>query len=64
MSINRLFRREGKFMLAVLLLPVAIGVLAAIVVPPVLSWLAVDRCLDSGGKYDHENSNCVLEPKR
>jgi hypothetical protein len=51
-------------MFAVVLLPLMVGIVAALVLPSVLSWLEVDRCLDAGGQYDRENSRCVVETKR
>lgn len=60
MSINKHFRREGKFIWAMLLFPFALGLLITIVMFCV-SWLDVDRCLDAGGKYNYEIGQCVHE---
>ena len=58
-SINGHFKFEGWLMLALFLAPFAIGLLAAFVVPYVLTQVAVDRCLDSGGSYNYETELCV-----
>jgi hypothetical protein len=63
-AINRHFRFEGKLMLAVVLLPLIVGIVAALVLPNVLSWLEGDRCMNAGGQYDRENGRCVVETKR
>ena len=47
-------------MLAVLLVPLAVGLAVAVVWPKIDAWLAVDRCLDAGGKYDYTANACVL----
>jgi hypothetical protein len=54
------FSTEAKLMLAVLLVPLAVGLAVALVWPNIDTWLAVDRCLDAGGKYDYAANACVL----
>ena len=64
-SINRLFKFEGWLPIAIFLTILGIGLVAAFVIPGVLSYLAVDRCLDAGGAYNHESKHCVYrDPRR
>ena len=59
-GINHHFGTEAKLMLAALLVPLAVGLAVAVVWPKIDAWLAVDRCLDAGGKYDYAANACVL----
>lgn len=59
-GINRHFGTEAKLMLAVLLVPLVVGLAVAVVWPKIDAWFAVDRCLDAGGKYDYTTHACVL----
>jgi hypothetical protein len=63
-SINRHFKFKGWLMLAVLLVPIALGIIAAIVVPYLQTYLADDRCLDAGGSYDYKTESCIGVPPR
>ena len=63
-SINRLFKLEGWLPFAVLLGMLALGLIAAFVLPSVLQFLEVDRCLDEGGKYNYETSQCMKDESR
>ena len=64
MSINNLFRRESQVMLAVVLLPILLGVIAAIAAPEVLNWVSADKCLDAGARYDSDKNQCVHEVRQ
>jgi hypothetical protein len=37
---------------------VGIGLLLVLVAPRIGHWLAVDRCLDSGGSYNYQARVC------
>lgn len=50
-------------MVGVVLAVLLLGVLAAIVVPQLVQFVAVDKCLDAGGAFDYANSTCQLEQK-
>ena len=62
-SINRHFKLEGWLMVAAIALPLVLGIAAAVLVPFVRTQIAVDRCLDSGGKYNYETDACTPELK-
>lgn len=53
------FSREAKLMLVLPVLLITIGFLVAIVSPWFKEHAEVDRCLDAGGRYDHETNNCI-----
>lgn len=61
-STNTLFRGESNLMLASVLLLLALGFVAVLVGPSVATWIAVDRCLDAGGRYDYQTEKCVKAP--
>jgi phosphotransferase system glucose/maltose/N-acetylglucosamine-specific IIC component len=63
-SINRHLRAEAKVLLVVALIPLVLGLAVAVVWPQVEAWLASDRCLDAGGKYDYAANTCVLAQRR
>lgn len=48
-------------MAAVFLLPLVLGVLAALFLPYVMNYLETDRCLDAGGKFNHDTETCERE---
>ena len=52
-------------MVASIVVVIAIGIAAALIVPPVKESFRVDACLDSGGQYDYESGECthVEKPK-
>lgn len=52
------FEREAKWMAAVFVLLLALGVAAAFVVPYVLTQIDINRCLDKGGSYDYAATQC------
>ena len=52
------FERESKWMAAVFVLLLVVGVVAAFVVPYVLTQIDIDRCLDGGGRYDYAATKC------
>ena len=67
MSINEHFRREGKFNLWIVVLPILIGIVAAIVIPNVLDLLdrrAEARCHEAKGTYEREQHSCIAEPAK
>ncbi len=43
---------------------VLISVLAAIVVPRLMNFLEIDRCLDAGGAFDYERGICEMEQRK
>jgi hypothetical protein len=49
-------RREWKIAATGL----AIGVLLAIAVQALNSWLSIDRCLDSGGLWNYQSDDCEV----
>ena len=58
-SINRTFKLEGWLPFALIFGMITLGVLAALVLPRVLQFFEVDRCLDAGGKYNYETDVCI-----
>jgi hypothetical protein len=60
---NRSFPRlKSKPWITVVLFFAALvaGVAAMAIVTNVLRFMAVDRCLDAGGSYDHQSDQCVF----
>jgi hypothetical protein len=43
--------------------PIIIGVIAAFIVPYMLHQVDIDKCLDSGGKFEYQNNRCVWKSK-
>jgi hypothetical protein len=62
-GISRHFRREGKLMAGVVLVVLLLGLLAAILIPPLMQFFAIDKCLDAGGAFDYATNTCQLEQK-
>lgn len=60
-AINSLLKNEVKVMLLAFLVPLVVGIVAAIIVPHIKSQVAIDRYLDRGGSYNHELKKCVVE---
>lgn len=58
-SINSHFSREAKIMIGLLVVPLVVGLIVSIFAPSIMHQLDVDRCLDSGGKFDYDNSTCI-----
>jgi hypothetical protein len=58
-SMNRHFKLESALMVAAFVIPIVLGVVAAIVVPYIRTQVAIDRCLDAGGSYDYKIQLCV-----
>jgi hypothetical protein len=52
------FRREAKIMAGFIVGLVVIGLLVGLLAPLIVQWLAVDRCLDAGGRYNYETRVC------
>ena len=51
-------RANAKVLLVVVLTVTVLGSAVAVVWPQVATWLAVDRCLDAGGRYDYASNAC------
>jgi cytochrome c biogenesis factor len=62
-GISSHFRREAKLMAGVVLAVLLLGVLAAVLVPSIVQFVAVDKCLDAGGTFDYANNTCQLGEK-
>lgn len=62
-SINKHFSREVKIMIGIFMAPIIIGVIAAFIVPYVLGQVEIDKCLDSGGKFEYQNNRCIGKSK-
>ena len=52
------FRREAKIMLGFIVGVVVMGLLLGLLLPRIVQWLAVDRCLDAGGTYNYQRRAC------
>jgi hypothetical protein len=59
--INRHFRLESWLMVALLIAPIAVGILVAVVVPYVREQISIDSCLGSGGRYDYTTNICRFQ---
>jgi hypothetical protein len=59
LNINCHFRRESKIMLLGAISLILFGLLIGIVAPRVVVFIGVDKCLDSGGSYNHQHKMCV-----
>ena len=46
-------------MVALSVLALALGFLAALVLPNLVRFVEVDRCLDGGGRYNYESDECT-----
>lgn len=57
-SINQHFQWEARLILIVAIGPFVVAVVVWAVIA-MRTWLAVDRCLDSGGAYDYANETCT-----
>lgn len=53
------FSREAKLMLVFPIILIALGILIAIVGPWLHRQVDMDRCLDSGGRYEYEANRCI-----
>lgn len=62
-SINKHFSREVKIMIGIFMVPIIIGVIAAYIVPFLLHQVEIDKCLDSGGKFEYQHSRCIGKGK-
>ena len=49
-------------MVGAILVPIALGIGAAFVVPWIQTLVASDRCLDAGGSYDYKTEICIGTP--
>ncbi|WP_317933369.1 hypothetical protein [Halioxenophilus sp. WMMB6] len=61
-TINHHFRREARIMLGVVLFVVALGLLIGLLMPHLFAFMAEDKCLDSGGRYDTQQHTCEPAP--
>ena len=52
------FRREAKIMAAFIVGLVLVGLLVGVLAPRIAQSLAVDRCLDAGGRYNYQLRVC------
>jgi hypothetical protein len=52
------FRRQARIMVRLIIGVIGIGLLVALLAPRIGQWLAVDRCLDSGGSYNYQARVC------
>lgn len=57
-GISHHFRREAKLMVGLFVAVVLLGILAAMFGPQVAQYIAVDRCLDSGGRSNYASNTC------
>jgi hypothetical protein len=62
-SINKHFSREVKIMIGIFMVPIIIGVIAAFIIPCVLHQVEIDKCLDSGGKFEYQKNRCIGKSK-
>lgn len=53
------FVREAKFMFLLPLLLILFIIIAALLAPRIMNQVEIDRCLDSGGKFDYNTNQCV-----
>jgi hypothetical protein len=52
------FYAKGKWAIFLGILAIAFGLFIALEIP---KQIKIDRCLDSGGKYNYETNECVRE---
>ncbi len=53
-----MFHREAKIMLWLFIAVLVVGFLAAMLVPKIITFIEVDRCLDTGGAFNYEKRSC------
>jgi hypothetical protein len=58
-SINRHFKRENWYMVAMFAVPAVLGLVAAIVLPDLLARTEAKRCNESGGSYNYKSGSCT-----
>ncbi len=58
-GISSHFSRESKIMILLFILPIVIGLAVAIFYPQIKRQIEIDSCLDSGGKFNYEETKCV-----
>jgi hypothetical protein len=58
-SVNRTFWLEGWLPFALFFGMIALGIVAALLLPDVLQFLEADRCSDAGGRFNYETGDCV-----
>jgi hypothetical protein len=58
-SINKHFVREARIMIGLLAVPIILGIIVAFVVPFLLHQIDIDKCLDSGGKFEYGKKQCI-----
>lgn len=42
-----------------ILAPLILALLATLILPKILHNIDIDRCLDTGGKFDYSNNQCI-----
>lgn len=57
-GLKQKFRANAKVVLVCVLAAIVLGFAVVTVWPRVAAWLAVDRCLDAGGRYDYAGNAC------
>jgi hypothetical protein len=57
-EISRHFHLKAKIVIWSILTVTMISLLVAYLVPRVREFVAVDRCLDAGGLYNHQAKTC------
>jgi len=58
------FVREAKLMLLFPFILILLGIIASLLVPKIMQQIEIDRCLDSGGKFDYSTNQCVQEESK
>lgn len=57
-DINKHFKRESKIMVAVMILPIVLGILFTFLWPYFAPVSKIDICLDNGGSFNYESCSC------
>ena len=52
-------RGRSRFWLGAGIVLLVLALAVALFWPTLTRWNAIDRCLDSGGKYDYQHNSCV-----
>ena len=62
-SVSRRFGRRARLIVGVALVMLLFAGLAAGLLPRLVLFAAIDKCLDAGGAFDYTQSACQAEPK-
>jgi hypothetical protein len=54
-----IFKRETKILLLSAIALIAITLIAALGGPYLFKQISIDRCLDSGGKFNYQTNECI-----